>query len=345
MSSLSLPKLSLKGAVNKLENAIITVSGPAIAISGIIAGIDLLTGGSMFKDVRWLSLTWAICLLLTLDFQVLMLGARARRIYGSEKHGGRKIAEIVMIILIAGAISSVSVQMQSIIARSQATIVYTDRTGQHVRNLTIDEATQQMHIDPVALIWERSALVLVLIFMSGWFRDEEHQDSTAQPAQAVSTTAQPQLSSAQPVLNTEDLAKQIRKVLHSELAAIAQSRHSSANVDVQDFVQNSTEVKEIKQSKQQAVIAQHSTAHDEHEDSDEAVHITQQATIPTLRIVHPEQGDEQDEQGSAREKVLAYLSKHPEHLEDNKAVMDGAKVNVYAARRYRGEYKKMRGAQ
>src|SRR5215475_8573540 len=124
-------KPSLKAAVNRLENSIITISGPAIAISGIIAGIDLLTGGSMFKDIAWLSLTWAICLLLTLDFQVLMLGAKAKRIYNNNgKSGKRKCGEIVMIVAIAAAISSVSVQMQSIIARTQTVTTYTDQHGE-----------------------------------------------------------------------------------------------------------------------------------------------------------------------------------------------------------------------
>jgi hypothetical protein len=159
------------------------LSGPAIAISGIIAGVDLLTGGTMFKDIQWLSLTWAICLLLTLDFNVLSLGAKAKRIYASSgKSGKRKVGEILLIILIAAAISSVSIQMQSIIARSQETITYTDKTGlQHIRSLTINEASQQMGINPIRLIWERSALVLILIFMSGWLRDED--DSTKSQSQ------------------------------------------------------------------------------------------------------------------------------------------------------------------
>jgi hypothetical protein len=187
---------SLKALVNKLENSIITLSGPAIAISGIIAGIDLLTGGTMFKSVGWLSLTWAICLLLTLDFQVLMLGAKAKRIYTSAgKKGWQKCGEIVLIILIAAAISSVSVQMQSIIARTQATTTYTDKTGQHTRNLTIDEATRDMGINPIALIWERSALVLILIFMSGWLRDEDHQQ--AEQANNSGTTSQTTLDYGQ----------------------------------------------------------------------------------------------------------------------------------------------------
>jgi hypothetical protein len=182
---------SLKALVKKLENSIITLSGPAIAISGIIAGIDLLTGGTMFKSVAWLSLTWAICLLLTLDFQVLMLGAKAKRVYDSNKNWKRKAGEIIIIVLIATAISSVSVQMQSIIARTQATTTYTDRTGQHTRNLTIDEATRDMRIDPIALIWERSALVLILIFMSGWLRDEDHQDDQANNNGMTSQSSMP----------------------------------------------------------------------------------------------------------------------------------------------------------
>jgi len=60
--------------MNSLEDAIITLSGPALAISGIIAGVDLLTGGHILQQSPALALAWAICLLLTLDFQVLALG-------------------------------------------------------------------------------------------------------------------------------------------------------------------------------------------------------------------------------------------------------------------------------
>lgn len=152
--------IDLKTAVNGLEDAIITLSGPALAISGIIAGVDLLTGGSILKDAPLLTLAWAICLLLTLDFQVLALGVRTRRIYAAgDKSTGRKVAEIAIAVLIAAAISYVSIQMQSIIARANSA------------GLSIDQAAMQLGINPLALIWERSILVLVLIFMSGWFRD------------------------------------------------------------------------------------------------------------------------------------------------------------------------------
>ncbi len=53
---------SLKTSVHHLEDGIITLSGPALAISGIIAGVDLLTGGHVLQQVSWLALVWAICL-------------------------------------------------------------------------------------------------------------------------------------------------------------------------------------------------------------------------------------------------------------------------------------------
>jgi hypothetical protein len=109
----------IKALTNRLEDSIITFSGPALAISGIIAGMDLLTGGNMMRQAAWLSLAWAICLLLTLDFQVLSLGARARHVYQSDKSARRKIAEVAIAVVLAVGISFVSIQMQSIIARQQ----------------------------------------------------------------------------------------------------------------------------------------------------------------------------------------------------------------------------------
>jgi hypothetical protein len=192
MQLLTFPlQFSLKGAVTRLENAIVTLSGTALAISGIIAGIDLLTGGSMFKNVGWLSLTWAICLLLTLDFQVLVLGSHAKRIYNGDKHACKKFFEILAIVAIAAAISYVSIQMQSIIARSQAVVTSTDSGGHQATHATsIDQATRDMGINPIALIWERSSLVLVLIFMSGCLREEQAGEQKEPPQAQASDPAQ-----------------------------------------------------------------------------------------------------------------------------------------------------------
>jgi hypothetical protein len=161
---LGLRRLDLRSAVYALEDAVITLSGPALAVSGIIAGVDLLTGGTMLRDVGWLSLAWAICLLLTLDFQVLALGARAHKIYLSDKGGWRKGGEVALAFLMAAGISSVSIQMQSIIAIMNSSA-----------NASIADAAAQLGINLIGLTWERSALVLVLIFLSGWFREIKHE--------------------------------------------------------------------------------------------------------------------------------------------------------------------------
>ena len=171
-------QVSLRSAVYALEDAVITLSGPALAVSGIIAGVDLLTGGTMLKDVGWLSMAWAICLLLTLDFQVLALGARAHRIYLSGKGLWRKAGEIALAFLMAAGISSVSIQMQSIIA------IMNSET-----RASIASAAAQLGINLIGLTWERSALVLVLvlIFLSGWFRESEqkHKASTVERVNAA----------------------------------------------------------------------------------------------------------------------------------------------------------------
>ncbi len=149
---------SLQAGVHRLEDSILVLSGPALAISGIIAGVDLLTGGHLLQEMAWLSMTWAICLALSLDFQVLTMGVKAQAIWRSNKGGWQKAAEIALVVVIVAAISYVSIQMQSMISRSTSA------------GVSIDQAARDLGIDPVALIWERSTLVLLLIFLSGWSR-------------------------------------------------------------------------------------------------------------------------------------------------------------------------------
>ncbi len=182
-------QLSLQSVVHTAEDSIITLSGPALAISGIIAGVDLVTGGHAMQSMPGLTLAWAICLLLTLDFQVLALGARTHQVYNNPAIAWqRKALEISLAVLVAAAISYVSIQMQSIIARMNGEA-----------GLSIDTAAAQLGISSLALIWERSALVLVLIFLSGWFRGEQKPA----PVQALPTHAQPQQSQSQTSITPE----------------------------------------------------------------------------------------------------------------------------------------------
>src|ERR1051326_8066917 len=94
-----------------LENAIITISGPALAVSGVIAGIDVLTANIIrtnFPNVGdVLGIIWAICLMISLDFQVLTLGVKSRHIYQSARPWPQKLVEMALAILVAGAIAYV----------------------------------------------------------------------------------------------------------------------------------------------------------------------------------------------------------------------------------------------
>ena len=174
---------ALSKGVTRLENAIVTLSGPALATSGIIAGVDILTNNLIARYAPGAGaiagLIWAICLMLTLDFQVLMLGVRARRIYASCKKGGwQKTSELTLCVAIAAALGYVSLQMGSIFAHMLGT------------SLTITQAQADLGINPIALIYERSALVLLLIFISGWLRHDTEtvEASTPTPVAPAPTT-------------------------------------------------------------------------------------------------------------------------------------------------------------
>jgi hypothetical protein len=168
---MKLPSFSLSQAVVKLEDSILVLSGPALAISGIIAGVDIVTNGMVASMFGLVGMVWAICLLLSLDFQVLALGCRAHRLYHSSagKSWIQKWAELALVFAIAAALAYVSLQMHSIFARV---------TGAGV---SIEVAQQQLGINPIALIYERSALVMVLIFMSGWLRGSSQTFVRAEP--------------------------------------------------------------------------------------------------------------------------------------------------------------------
>lgn len=169
---------SLKQRVTSWEDHIIVLSGPSLAASGIIAGLDVLTGSlikTYFPVVSdAMGMIWAICLMLTLDFQVLTLGVRVRKIYQSDKSGGAKFVQILLSLLIAAFLAYVSLQMASIFAKMLSDT-----------KLTLDTAQAALGIDANWLIYERSALVMVLIFMSGLLRDDNFQESTAAKQQTT----------------------------------------------------------------------------------------------------------------------------------------------------------------
>lgn len=195
---------SLRGSVHSLEDAIITLSGPGIAVSGVIAGVDLLTGGHAMQGLPWLSTAWAICLLLSLDFQILSLGARAHQVYLSDKSLMRKVIEVGLATIIAAGIGYVSIQMQSIVSQMNAA------------GVTIDQAAAVLGINERWLIWERSGLVIALIFLSGWFSLEHGMNHPVnhQVVQSASATSSPVV--VQGFKGSLNQAKQMNHLLHQQ---------------------------------------------------------------------------------------------------------------------------------
>lgn len=167
----------LKEWVHTFEDHIIVLSGPALATSGIIAGLDILTNSIIKTSFpalgQAMGMIWAVCLMLTLDFQVLTLGVRVRNVWqgANNRHMAWNVADTIVSVVIALALSFVSTQMGSIFAKMLSD-----------PSLTLATAQQALGIDPNTLIYERSAMVLLLIFMSGWLRDEQSQASSANPA-------------------------------------------------------------------------------------------------------------------------------------------------------------------
>src|SRR6266567_4396919 len=211
--------MNLSRIVTYIEKGIVTISGPALAISGILAGIDLLTGGHLLAQATWLTYAWAITLMLTLDFTVLILGVHARRSY-RDSTGWAKAGEVALAVLVAAAISYVSIQMQSIVARSNA------------ESITIDTAAAQLGISMIALTWERSTLVLFLIFMSGFLRDEGKSNrlhdvtsSLASPLQSVSISLP--MSENAPVQIPQIARSRFESKEQAIWAALAQNPHAS----------------------------------------------------------------------------------------------------------------------
>lgn len=226
-------KRTLKQVVRSLEENIITISGPALAISGVIAGIDVLTAGiikTYFPIVgNILGVTWAICLMLTLDFQVLTLGVKASRVYrDAKKKTLQKLCEMLLAVIFACAIGFVSVQMGTIFAQSLGT------------NYTIEQAEAKLGINPTALFYERSAMVMLLIFMSGWLRDvEEKADENA--TQAVPTPLQGQQSS-----ELADALKQIAEMNRQTLASMQAMQQQQMQVTIEQATRVTVEA--VKQS-------------------------------------------------------------------------------------------------
>lgn len=326
---------------HRADKVINLALGYLLAFASVLGFMDVLSNGEVLTHVPAAFYIWLAIMGLGVDFQLFL-------VIGRFPDLTRQLNGLARLVFIA-----FNLVFLSFLCYMSATIGAVFTQHRDVANSTITGAMQSLHIDATYFVYERAALATLLLVlmavdrtMERWRMQVSHDQAmvtSTQSAQTVNTTAQPMLSS-------EDLAEQIRKVLRSELAAIAQSRQDAAVQSPVQNAQNHVEITQIAHSAQQAVIAQHSTVSSEHNDDDEAEHIAQQTTQPVLHVVRSAQSSvfeavspAQAVQDNARVKVFTYLDAHPDALEDNVAVMDGAGVNVHAARRYRREYKAARG--
>jgi len=135
------------------------------------------------------------------------------------------VGQIVLAVIVAATISFVSIQMQSIIARVNA------------ESISIDAAAAQLGISMIALTWERSTLVLFLIFMSGFLRDEgqfsrrrenlshSHHAEVASPLQSVSISLP--MSDSTPVQIPQVARSRFESKEQAIWAALASNPHAS----------------------------------------------------------------------------------------------------------------------
>lgn len=246
VAPVQLPKTGLTYHVRRWEDHIIVLSGPALATSGIIAGLDILTNSIIKTNAPIIGdimgVIWAVCLMLTLDFQILTLGVRTQKIAAGPADKTSKGWGIVLCIVLGLALSYVSLQMGAIFAK-----MLSDNT------LTLDSAQLALGINANALIYERSGMVMLLIFLSGFLRDlDAGQMLVLQPGSVVASPASPAMSAQpgtpQPAQQQTDLADAIRTIAEMNaqtLKAIQESNTQTIQVLVQQFNTFSVVVEEI----------------------------------------------------------------------------------------------------
>jgi len=269
---IQLPGTGLTYHVRRWEDHIIVLSGPALATSGIIAGLDILTN-SIIKtnapivgDV--MGVVWAVCLMLTLDFQILTLGVRVQKIAASPTDKTSKFWSILLCIVLGLALSYVSLQMGAIFAKMLSD-----------SKLTLDSAQIALGINANALIYERSGMVMLLIFLSGFLRDlDAGQMLVLQPNSVVASPATSGIPQPAQQTDLAETLKTIAQMNADTLKAMQESNRETIQIAINQINTVSVTLVNETVSKVTEIIAAQVGV----------PQIAQQAEPADVLLVHPE---------------------------------------------------------
>lgn len=150
-------ELPLLGGISALfrwlESLVSIASGPILTIGLAVALVDLLTDGALLASEPWLLYVWAVSQALGVDSQLVASFDRAR-IAVRERRYWAFIGSIALGLVLC-YVAWIAAQTFSI---------------QQANHLTTTQALASIGLDHTSWLVQRSALSVVLVALSGWFR-------------------------------------------------------------------------------------------------------------------------------------------------------------------------------
>lgn len=140
-----------------LEELAAHVSGPALTIGLGIALVDLLTDGKLLATVPALLFGWAIAQAIGVDGQLVGASAKAGRAWRAGRYW--VVAGYLLLVLALGYVAMI------------ASLVF---ASQQAYGISTSAALSRLGMDATAWLWQRCALAVFLVILSGFLRFEEH---------------------------------------------------------------------------------------------------------------------------------------------------------------------------
>ncbi len=168
-----------------LEELLVILSGPMLTAGLFIGFVDLLSDGQLLFDVPWLLITWAVAQAVGADGQ--LIGAWAR----VGKAGRRKDWAALFGFLLLGFVLAYIAFVSA--------LVFAYQEAYHI---TTNQALAKLGMDTVSWLWQRTAVSVGLVALSGLLR------YTAPKMVAVNHAEQMQMLSEQ--MELDALKRQAR---------------------------------------------------------------------------------------------------------------------------------------